>query len=306
MDKKTIKEYIRAMEHITGFLRNLLDEELRAPEEPVDHYSSLVEFTELRMLAKSEAWPEAVPFDLICDDEKDKLERASGIIEHFLQEDLNNKSFLDYGCGQGHAAFMAANHYKAKLSVGFDINEQKNWNEFEIQENLVITNDFNKVTSYKNYDFILINDVLDHSNNPAKILEHAVNLKTPQTGKIFIRCHPFTSRHGTHLYKQLNKAYLQLVFTPEELQVFGLKEEEFTIFATNPIEAYKKLFKDAGLSVIAENIITQPVEMFFTHKPAILRRIKEKMRKNKNVPLVDGTEFPREILEIQFIDYILI
>jgi 2-polyprenyl-3-methyl-5-hydroxy-6-metoxy-1,4-benzoquinol methylase len=306
MDKKTIKEYIRAMEHITGFLRNLLDEELRAPEEPLDHYSSLVEFTDLRMLAKSELWPESVPYELICDDEKDKLERASGIIEHFLQEDLNNKTFLDYGCGQGHIAFMAAHQYKTKLAVGFDIIEQKTWTQFEPQENLVFTNHFDKITSYENFDYILLNDVLDHSTNPAKILEHAAKLKTPQTGKIFIRFHPFTSRHGTHLYRQLNKAYLQLVFTTEELQVFGIKEEEYTAFTPDPIETYKKLIKDAGLSIIAENVITQPVEMFFTHKPQILRRIKEKMKKNKNAPLVDGSEFPREILEIQFVDYILI
>ena len=128
MDKKTIKEYIRALEHITSYLRNLLDEELRAPEAPVDQYSSLVEFTDLRMLAKSDSWPAAVPADLICDNKEDeKLNRAAGILNNLITEDLKDKKFLDYGCGEGHVAFIAGSVIPTKISVGFDI-ETYPWN----------------------------------------------------------------------------------------------------------------------------------------------------------------------------------
>ena len=304
MDKKTIKEYIRALEHITSYLRNLLDEELRAPEAPVDQYSSLVEFTDLRMLAKSDSWPTAVPADLICDEKEDeKLNRAAGILNNLITEDLKDKKFLDYGCGEGHVAFIAGSVIPTKISVGFDI-EAHPWN-FEKFDKITLTSNFEQVLQLAPFDVILLNDVFDHSKNPIKLLEYAKKLKTPMTGKVFMRCHPFTSRHGTHLYKELNKAYLHLVFTEEELQVLGLKGE-FTMFSYDPLKTYREHIQAAGFTILKEEIVTHHIEMFFTHRPQVLRRIKERMKKNKDAPLIDGDPFPREILEIQFVDYVLV
>jgi len=63
------------------------------------------------------------------------------------------------------------------------------------------------------YDFILINDVLDHAADPLDMLEQVNKIRNPET-KIVVRCHPWTSRHGTHVYKQMNKAFLHLIFNP--------------------------------------------------------------------------------------------
>lgn len=300
MDQKTIKEYIRALEHMTSFMRTMLDEELKIPESPQSEREILSEFTDLRLLAKSEAWPLAVPEEMICDDDEDnKLARAAGILTDFVKTDLSEKTFLDFGCGEGHAAFVASNLFGVQQAVGFDLIKHPNWDNPNNPLNLKFTN--NESDLRDNFDIILANDVLDHAENPKQVLETIKNLKKPHTGKVFLRCHPWTSRSGTHIYKQLNRAYLHLVFNEKELQnVMGIKEVPAIKFL-NPLSAYRTMIKDAGFSVLQEEIITQPVELFFTTRPQILRRIQECFAKNNL-----SEKFPRESMEVQFVDYVLI
>ncbi len=301
MDQKTLKEYIRALEHMTAFLRTMLDEELKIPDKPENDRDALTEFTELRMLAKSDAWPPAIPEDMICgDDEDHKLARAAGIASEFLKTNLTEKSFLDFGCGEGHTAYIAASLLSRKKVFGYDLINQ-NWDHFEKVDNLYFSTDLQEVKQNGPYDIILLNDVLDHSKNPREVLEQIRELKAPNTGKIYLRCHPWTSRSGTHTYKQLNKAFLHLVFTETELQnVMGIKEVPAHKFI-DPLNAYKSLIKDAGFSIVSENVVKQPVELFFTTKSPILRRIQECFSKNNF-----SEKFPRESMEIQFVDFILI
>jgi len=297
MDKKTIKEYIRALEHMTAFMRSLLEEELKTPPIPKD---KLYEITTLRLLAKSEKWPLAVPEELICgEDEDQKLARAAGIINDFINTDLNNKKILDFGCGEGHVPYVAANLIEVNLAMGFDI-ENQNWEHFEKTKNLKFSTEFEEIKNNGPYDVIVINDVIDHAEE--NILIKANEVKAPN-GKIYLRCHPWTSRHGTHLYKQLNRAYLHLVFNTDELFGMGLKEINTKKFL-DPLNEYKKLIKEANLTISNENIVTQPVELFFTHEPNVLRRIKEKW--SFDWWSSAGVEFPRNEMEIQFVDFILV
>ena len=305
MNDKTIKEYIRALEHIVKFMKNLLEEETKIIEPPIDHLETL---TNLRFLAKSDAWPKAVTDDLLCgDDEDSKLARAAGIIQEFINVELVGKNFLDFGCGEGHVPFVAASLAGTKQSVGYDVVNQE-WSHFEEKNrdlnNFFLTDNWEETLSKGPYDVILVNDVLDHSGDPLKALQQIQEAKAPM-GKILIRCHPWVSRHGTHLYKQLNKAYLHLVFTPDELYAMGLKETT-TQTALDPISLYRTLIKEAGLTILKEDTITQPVEMFFTHNPEILRRIKDKWKTSTDPALSSGEEFPRKILELQFVDLTLI
>jgi 2-polyprenyl-3-methyl-5-hydroxy-6-metoxy-1,4-benzoquinol methylase len=302
MNQKNIKEYIRALEHITSFLKTLLNEENRIVPESKN---MLAELTELRMLSKSDVWPDAVPKELICgESEEEKLSRASGIVEEFIGQDLSGLNFLEFGCGEGHVPYVVSEVSNSKLSVGYDIKKQ-NWDHFEKRENVLFTDSWAVVESKKPFDIILINDVLDHTKNPKEELLRVVGVKTPQTGKIILRVHPWASRHGTHLYKQLNKAYLHLVFSEDELYSMGLENME-TIKLLDPISNYKEIIKEAGLTIIKENVTTQPIEMFFTHTPEILRRIKSRWRNSYIPEVASGTIFPRDVLEIQFIDFILI
>jgi len=301
MDQKTIKEYLRALEHMTGFMRSLLEEELKSPPMPVGERERLSEITTLRLLAKSEKWPLAVPEDLICgEDEDHKLSRAAGIVHDFIRTDLSDKKLLDFGCGEGHVPYVAANLVGVKLAMGYDPSEQ-NWSHFEDTVNLQFSTDFDEIKKNGPYDVILVNDVIDHADE--NILIKANEVKAPN-GRIYLRCHPWTSRHGTHLYKQLNRAYLHLVFDTDELFSMGLKETRTRNFL-DPMTEYRKIIEEAGLTISEEELVTHPVELFFTHEPAVLRRIKEQWKVSENKALAAGTQFPRDVLEIQFVDFIL-
>lgn len=303
MDQKTIKEYIRALEHMTAFMRGMLDEHLQMPSLNENAHDALTEFTELRMLAKSSAWPNAVPQDMICgDDDDSKFSRAAGIVHDFIKTDLTNKSFLDFGCGEGHIPHLIANLLGSKKVCGFDINPQ-HWDKLKPLPNLTLTTNYNDIKNLGPFDVILLNDVIDHAEDPLNVLEQVREVKEPQTGKIFMRCHPWTSRTGTHLYKELNRAYLHLAFEEKELlNVMGLRGL-FTNKIIDPLPTYRNAIKNAGFTILQEDIIRHPVELFFTTKNFILRRIQENFAKKD--PKF-ATEFPRDILEIQFVDYVLI
>lgn len=295
-DQRTIKEYIRALEHTIGFLRTLLEEEKTLPSAPTEERTLISELTELRMLAKSDSWPLAVPEDMICgEDEDHKNARAAGIIHDFMRIDLSGKKLLDFGCGEGHVPYIAASLIGTKLALGYDLINQ-NWDRFSKTPALVYTTQWQQVKDAGPYDVILLNDVLDHSDNPKDILEKLREVKMAETGKVFVRCHPWSSRHGTHAYKQLNRAYLHLVFTEDEMATLGVTEMKATKLL-DPVTTYHRLIKEAGFTILKEDIITHPVELFFTHKPAILRRIREKW---------NNGEFPRAAMEVQFVDYVLV
>lgn len=294
MNQKNIKEYIKALDHLKGFLMKLLDEEnkvfLNIEKNERDKISEL---TELRMLSKSDVWPEAVPTDLICaEDEKEKMQRAYGIIHNTIGTDIKEKKVLDFGCGEGHVVIASAS-YETVLSVGYDLKkDESTWGN---GENFIMTKEWEEVLKLGPFDAILINDVIDHSESPKDVLIKAKQVKS-QTGKIFLRVHPWTSRHATHLYKTLNKAYLHIIFSEEELISMGLDGLK-TKKILNPLEYYNLLIKEVGLTILKEEKIKQQIEIFFTHTDEILKRIK------KNWP---NQEFKKEELETQFIDFVLI
>jgi len=295
MDTKTIKEYIRALEHMTAFFRTMLDDELRMPSTYIPENSIFQEANELRFLLKSDAWPMAVPPDLICADEYDsKMTRASGLIYEFVKTDITDKKFLDFGCGEGHATFAANNLVEAD-AVGYDIESQK-WDIFPKSDRLAFTTDFEKVKEMGPYDVIMANDVIDHCDDPLKALKQIESVLKPD-GKVYIRFHPWTSRHATHLYRTLNKAYAHLVFSDEELQVIGVANTKVQKFF-DPINDYQDIIKKSNLEIINEDIIRHEIELIFTTKDSILRRIKSNFENNNK-------RFSRDALEIQFINYVL-
>lgn len=300
---KLMKEYKRTLQHMIQYFDVFLEEELKNPPMPSSEKDRITELTNLRILAKSDKWPQAVPEDLICgEDEDHKLARAAGIVNEFIRTDLTGKKLLDFGCGEGHVPYVAATLIGVDLAIGYDI-ENQNWEHFQETPRLRFTNDINVVKNKGPFDVIVLNDVLDHATNPIAVLKSAKDVLT-SNGKIYVRCHPWTSRHGTHLYKQLNKAYLHLVFNEDELYGMGLKQTPAKKLL-DPINDYRKMINDAGLKTLNEEVMSHPVELFFTHEPQALRRIKEHWKASKDRELATGDAFARDILEIQFVDFIL-
>lgn len=268
-----------------------------ATQQPV--LETFDDFDSLKKALESDKWPEAVNPNLICDPNSadDKIERGRGIIELMIDEDLKGLKLLDIGCGEGHCAFLSAD-YDTTVSVGYDLKKYDTWDALPVKSNLHFTSDFAKVEEHGPYDIIIMFDVLDHIDreDPSQLLRRAANLLSPN-GKIYLRVHPYISRSGTHLYHDLNKAYVHLVFTPAELKeiVPESKYEEKSYGVLYPLKTYQTMIEKAGLKVENRRDITEKVETFFK-----IPKIAERIMKNTGM-----NTFPEFQMSLHFIDYVL-
>lgn len=301
-NKKQILDYIKALDHISIFLKELIEQENQLAPEPISAQEKLKETATLRLMCKKGSWPEAIPEEFICsNDYESRTFRAYGIIEQYIQADLQNKKFLDFGCGDGLVAETALK-FGAELAIGYDITTDELWDKIEKKENLIITNSIDDIIPYK-FDYILLNDVIDHSEDPNYILEKCTELLADD-GRIFCRCHPWTSRHGTHIYKKLNKAFIHIIFSEDELSKLDIDPLPVKK-CLDPINNYREIIEHTNLEIESEKITTTPVEMFFSLDPVIVRRIKNHWVEEGDNPYSNGENFPREILEIDFVDFVL-
>lgn len=255
-------------------------------------------FEALKKALENEKWPEAVNPNLICDpdNESDKLERGRGIVELMIEPDLKGLKVLDIGCGEGHVAYIAS-EYEPLTVVGYDIKENEKWKEFK-KDGLIYTTNFNEVLAEGPFNVIVMFDVLDHvkGETPIELLKKAKDALAPD-GQIYMRCHPYTSKHATHLYHHINKAYVHLVFTQEELKqlVKDNKYVEENIGVMTPMKTYESFIQGAGLTQAHRREITSKVDPFFKI-PRIAERI---IHNTKN------KQFPEFQMGLDFIDYVL-
>lgn len=238
----------------------------------LDH---ICEFEDLKKLLESEDWPRAVFQVQIADEnsEKDKDERAEGIADILLPP-LEGKKFLDFGCGEGHVVNHASK--SADFSVGYDIvKSPRSRFEWEVEgEKTLLTTDIEKVRAKGPFDVILLYDVLDHvkESTPQDILAVAKSLLA-DGGKMYVRMHPWTSRHGGHAYRKINKAFVHLVFTEEELSHLGV-ELEHNLKIKTPVATYGSWLEGSGLKNSAEpELDQQDVESFFKDNPVVRKRV---------------------------------
>jgi len=265
------------------------------PESPKD----TSEFKLLSDLLKSDEWPEAVFQIQIADEnsEKDKEERAEGIADMLLPP-LGGKKFLDFGCGEGHVAKYVSKD--ASTAVGYDIVKSGSQVWEENTEGFILTQNFDTVRANGPYDVILIYDVLDHVQSTIEsVLEQAKSVLA-QEGRIYIRCHPWVSRHGGHAYRKINKAFIHLVFNDQELKDLGI-DLEFNNRVFMPLITYGTAIKNVNLKLESEpELDTQEVEEFFSLNPLIRSRIL------KSFGITEWkAEKPGFQLSQCFVDYIL-
>ena len=243
-----------------------------------------------------EDWPRAINPDLICqkDSEPDKEYRAESIVEFIITDYLKDKRFLDFGCGEGHVV-AAASAAGASKAIGYDLRDQ-GWDRFDQNENFFFTSEYSYWDNGP-YDAILLFDVLDHIENaePLEILKNMSNLLAPE-GKIYLHCHPWCSRHGTHLYENgFNRAFAHIAMDEVELVRLGGYNNKNTLPITQPVDTYRKWIYDAGLKIVSEQINEEKVEDFFFNDQNIWNRIHSKW----------GGDDPTEHLKISSIDYVL-
>lgn len=251
-------------------------------------------------LLMSDKWPKSVEPEAICpaDSEQDKIDRGVGLVKiHIGDDEIAGKKFLDFGCGEGHCVLAAQD---AQFSVGYDTKSHANWTTFKKDNNAFTTN-FQEVVDKGPYDTILAYDVIDHLSvgTPVEALTQLRSVLA-DNGKILLHCHPFCSRHATHVYHDFNKAFAHLVFTPEELKSVKPNlspcEETSNAGVVYPVKTYEGWIKEAGLKIASQSQTPEPVEAFFK-TPEIAARIM------KHFP--NSERFPEFQLGICFIDFVL-
>lgn len=236
-------------------------------------------------LMQTRLWPDAVPSSMIVRDDQGKKIRAMSVVSSFVGQPLNGKRFLDFGCEEGHCVVEAAKH--GATAMGYDVVRSPAWGDN-------CTDSLEAVDAAAPFDVILAYDVLDHiADNKTRfqMLKRLRQWLAPG-GKIYVRCHPFTSRHGTHLYYTLNKAYAHLVLPK------GHDGGVPTAEILAPVATYTKWFQDSGLNVAKQVFTRQDPEPFFNGLQSLLIR-----RVAQGNPYVRDAQTLNSVLGIQFIDF---
>lgn len=248
----------------------------------------------------ADRWPQAVDPVLIADpnSEEDKISRAHGILSIVISEPIVGK-FLDFGCGEGH---VVAEVGRRGLAVGYDVLNQ-NWSKFKTSTSSIFTTEWEDVVKNGPYDYILAYDVFDHMEDESCPPKELVKIRSVMSDKckLFVRMHPWCSRHGTHLYLSINRAYLHMCLSEETLNNMGYKSLH-TLKIIHPLNTYGKWFSDAGLKIVSSNIVSESVEPFFQQAP-ISGLIKRHWKNSHMEGLASGHEFPEYQVRQQFVDY---
>lgn len=260
------------------------------------------ERSKLKALLKGGKWPAAVyPHLILDDDESSQIERAEVVIEQMLGNSIIGKKFLDFGCGEGFVPHVASK--SASMAVGYDIDEVK-WERFRTTDSFMLTSDFQTAARQGPYDAILLFDVLDHviDEDPVAILKDLREI-LKDDGTMYIRFHPWTSRHATHVYKTINKAYAHMLFSEDELREMGAMPLPCRKII-HPIITYEEWFTKAGLKPSRmPSFLAEKPEPFFEEEPIIRDAIMEHWKDSCEERLASGKVFPAFQMEKQFIDY---
>lgn len=285
---------IDSFQYILDQLRNEVNSQTKTAS--FAKTESTNELESLKNLINSPNWPQAIDPDLLCNDNNhtEKMERAEGIRDIFINYKMQNMKVLDFGCAEGHLT-KAICDKNSSFVVGFDcyLNNQV---ELEKDKGLY-THDWNIVKQNGPYDVVVLYDVIDHLENMTveECFDKIYDVLNDD-GLVFLRIHPFISRHGGHAYNKINKAYIHLFLTENELKYFYPNIKNYpTIKTIYPVIHIRKILQKTKFVEKTFTMIDHPIEDFFKN-PEISSRIKNNM----------GLQtFPIPQANIQFVDIVL-
>lgn len=241
-----------------------------------------------------DCWPEAVPSFLVAKDtsDADQTNRANAVLDMMLDRNVEGLNFLDFGCGEGWIARQATKR-GVKESVGFDIKAHDNWANLK---GASYTASFSDLPP-NHFDVVMLYDVLDHTEDPMGVMAQVRHVMK-RDGTIYVRCHPWTSKHASHIYKQgVNRAYLHLFLQYDEIVELIGQPPMFTRIEKNPLEAYRWWFHE--FEVKKERMVKEDVSDFF-----FVPSFKELLANEQQIPVAEIDGF-LDRMTIQFIDYVI-
>lgn len=212
----------------------------------------------IKALLNIDVWPVAVePHLEAAATAEDQINRANAMLDMMVSRPVEGSRFLDFGCGAGWVAKQALKR-GAQSATGYDLIANSNWHK---DDKVTFTNVFKDIAD-KKYDMIMLYDVLDHCQDPEELMKQ-VRSVISTNGIVYVRNHPWTSKHASHLYKNgLNKAYIHLFLTWEELVDQGYTPE-FTRQEKDPFPAYGWWFEGSGFTIEKEHFHRNFVNEFF-------------------------------------------
>lgn len=250
-------------------------------------------------LILSDMWPNEVAPSLVVRNDQQIAVRAKSIAHSYGLHNMRGKKFLDFGCGNGAVVLEAC---KIGLAA-FGYDPIKQWPDDVVLSqdltyesgNFALSTDLDQILSNGPYDIIGLYDVVDHimtHEEAVEALSFVRKCATPNT-IIKVRCHPWTSRHGGHLYETINKAYAHILLSDEEYQKHAkVKVRKIT----RPIAEYAKIFDKAGLREVHCDKSRIPMEKLFSSEP-LVRILSSK--------LSGDAGWQSQVLPMTFIDYTL-
>jgi SAM-dependent methyltransferase len=191
---------------------------------------------------------------------------------------------------------VAAAEEGAAVAVGYDPTPR--WGEIE-RAGLVLTDSWADVTAQRPYQTVFLYDVLDHADDPVGLLRQTAEVLAPG-GTILIRFHPWCGRHGGHLYRAANKAYLHLFLSDAAGRAL---DDDFPCQKViQPLKTYRRWVEQAGLRMLKPEVpqIDAPEPFFLAQREAIARH----WVGCDHEQYATGT-FPTQPLSISFLDCVV-
>lgn len=208
-------------------------------------------------LISSDVFPKAIEEVFIHNEDSkyQRANRAKAICELFIKQYVN-KEILDFGCGDGSVVNYL--NGKCRRVCGYDIKQNKYW------ESNLLFNSWEKVNEFAPFDLVIMFDVIDHceSEEEANNCLSKVSDVLDDDGVILCRCHPWLSRHGAHLHKSLNKAFVHLLLNDNDYRMLDIIPEQ-VLKLSNPLNSYLNWFANNDLLVDSMEIKNDPVDYFF-------------------------------------------
>ena len=250
---------------------------------------NLKNITELKMLLKSDFWPNALTDEEINENKEEKINKILNNIVHI--EDMDVAYFGD----DADLFVPSLLKNKAKKAVGFTLNNKINPFKIEDQNKLgIVTTNKNDIVKNGPFDFIICFDFLEHTGeSPENWLSFMKSIRKTN-GPIYLRAHPFCSRYHDH--NVANKAYSHLVFTDSEKLKVGCPATKKTCKELLTENEYFQLFYSLDLTIVERNVIDYPIEDLFIKNTDIHNKMKSIL--NKEILFTEELSF-------EYIDYLL-
>lgn len=250
---------------------------------------NLKNFTEIKMILKSDFWPNALSEEELNENKEEKIIA--------LVKNLVNLEKLNVAYFGENADIFAKTILKNNAEKVVCFSSDKKPNLFKTEENnqiAIVTTDKNDVIKNGSYDVIICNDFIEHTGeSPENWLEFMKSIRK-SNGPIYLRAHPFCSRYHDH--NLANKAYTHLIFNDSEKLKAGCPSGKKTCKQLLTENEYLKMFYNLELNIIERNVIDYPLEDIFIKNTELQEKILDTIQREKF--------FPEEI-SFEYIDYLL-